>query len=141
MVLHHWAWYKTKISTSKYKIRCNFMGSSLIFRFLYIKVLNYCYFHTNCSTFLKMKNVEKIKKTFLNVYYNVYYNYVYYVYYNYGRNCSEPTANVGGNERKTYICQVLVVLLQQLNTQSSHMNQFFNLPLVLVTVLTNICQQ
>jgi len=47
-----------KLSKSKHKIRYNFMGSSLIFRFLYINVLNYSYFYADCSTFLKIrKNV------------------------------------------------------------------------------------
>ena len=59
------------------------MGSSLMFQFLYINVLNYCYFYTDCSTFFKnkkrwknKKNVKKrvfyrkIKKTFINVYNN-----------------------------------------------------------------------
>ena len=57
------------------------MGNTLIFRFLYINVLNYHYFYTNRSTFLKIKNVGKIKnvkkrvfyrkiKTFINVYWN-----------------------------------------------------------------------
>jgi len=46
------------------------MGSSLVFQFLDINVLNYCYFHTGCLAFLKIKNVGKIKKTFINVYYN-----------------------------------------------------------------------
>jgi len=58
------------------------MGSTLIFQLLNINVLNYRYFHTDCSTFLKMKKVGKIKrrlrnaflteknkKTFINVYY------------------------------------------------------------------------
>jgi len=45
-----------KVSKSKYKIRYNFMGST-------IKVLNYRYFHTDSSTFfLNKKNVGKIKK-------------------------------------------------------------------------------
>ena len=70
-----------KVSKSKYKIRYNFMGSTLIFQLLYINILNYHYFHTDCSTFLKIKKTEKqkllktrfyrkIKKTFINVYYN-----------------------------------------------------------------------
>ena len=60
------------------------MGSTLIFQFLYINVLNYRYFHYDCSTFLKIKkkrwknkkitlktrSYRKIKKTFINVYYN-----------------------------------------------------------------------
>jgi len=50
-----------KLSQSKYKIRYNFMGSSLVFQFLDINVLNYCYFHTDCLTFFKIKNVGKIK--------------------------------------------------------------------------------
>ena len=42
----------------------NFMGNTLIFQFLYINVLNYCYFHTDCSTFfLNKKTLEKLKKT------------------------------------------------------------------------------
>jgi len=40
-----------KVSKSKYKIRYNLMGSTLIFQFLYIIVLNYRYFHTDLSTF------------------------------------------------------------------------------------------
>jgi len=73
-----------KVSNSKYKIRYNFMGSTLIFQLLYINVLNYRYFHTNCSTFFKNKNVGKIKKV-KNAFFsrkikkkrfsNVYYNY------------------------------------------------------------------
>ena len=40
------------------------MGSSLIFRFLYIKALNYRYFHTDLSTLFKnKKRLEKMKKT------------------------------------------------------------------------------
>jgi len=39
------------------------MGSSLVFQFLYINVLNYCYFHTDCSTFFKNKKRWKNKKT------------------------------------------------------------------------------
>jgi len=60
MVLHHWGWYN---STSKFKIPYNFMASSLIFHFLYINVLNYCYFHTDCSTFFLNKKHWKNKKT------------------------------------------------------------------------------
>ena len=41
------------------------MGNSLIFQFLYINVLNYRNFGTKCLTFLKIKNVGKLKK---NVY-------------------------------------------------------------------------
>ena len=38
------------------------MGSSLVFQFLDINVLNYRYFHANCLTFFKnKKNVGKIK--------------------------------------------------------------------------------
>ena len=37
------------------------MGSTLIFHFLYINVLNYRYFHTDTPTFLKIKNDGKIK--------------------------------------------------------------------------------
>jgi len=37
------------------------MGNSSIFHFLYINVLKYRYFHTDISTFLKIKNVGKIK--------------------------------------------------------------------------------
>ena len=40
-----------KVSKSKYKIRYNFTGSTLIFQFLYINILNYLYFQTDCSTF------------------------------------------------------------------------------------------
>jgi len=38
------------------------MGSSLIFQFLDINVLNYCYFYTDCLTFLKIKKRWKNKK-------------------------------------------------------------------------------
>jgi len=38
------------------------MNSTLIFQFLYVNVINYCYFHTDCSTFFKNKNVGKINK-------------------------------------------------------------------------------
>jgi len=37
------------------------MGNSLIFEFLYINVLNYRYFHTDISTFFKIRIVGKIK--------------------------------------------------------------------------------
>ena len=64
MVLHYWAWYTLKLSKSKCKILYNFMGNTLIFQFLYINVLNYCYFHTDCSTFFKnKKTLERLKKT------------------------------------------------------------------------------
>ena len=53
MVLRDWVRYNTAI----------FMGSTLIFQFLYINVLNYRYFHTDSSTlFLKIKSAGKIKK-------------------------------------------------------------------------------
>jgi len=42
-----------KLCISKYKIRYNFMGSTLIFHFLYVNVLNYCSFRTECSSFFK----------------------------------------------------------------------------------------
>ena len=54
----------------------------MIFQFLYINVLNYCYFYTDSWTFFKNKKrwknkktlktrfYRKIKKTFINVYYN-----------------------------------------------------------------------
>jgi len=51
-----------KLSKSKYTIRYNFVGSSLIFQFLYINVLNYCYFYTDCSMFFKNKKSWKNKK-------------------------------------------------------------------------------
>ena len=67
-----------KVNKFKYKICYYFMGNSLIFQFLYINVLNYRYFHTVSSTFLK--NIKRSKnkktqiflekKTFINVYYN-----------------------------------------------------------------------
>jgi len=38
------------------------MGSSLIFQFLDINVLNYCYFHTDCFTSFKNKKRWKNKK-------------------------------------------------------------------------------
>jgi len=47
------------------------MGSSLVFQFLDINVLNYCYFHTDCLMFFINKKRWKNKK-------NVYYNYVVY---------------------------------------------------------------
>jgi len=53
---------RLKLSQSKYKIRYNFMGSSLVFQFLNINVLNYCYFHTDCLTFFKNKKRWKNKK-------------------------------------------------------------------------------
>jgi len=37
------------------------MGSTLIFQFLYVNVINYSYFHTDCSAFKKYRNVGKIK--------------------------------------------------------------------------------
>ena len=40
-----------------------FYGQHFDFSVLYINVLKYRYFYTNCSTFLKIKNVAKIKKT------------------------------------------------------------------------------
>jgi len=40
-----------KLIKLEYKIHYNFMGSSLVFQFLDINVLNYCYFHINCLTF------------------------------------------------------------------------------------------
>jgi len=51
-----------KLSKCKFKIRYNFMGSSLVFQFLSINVLNYCYFHTDCSTFFLNKKRWKNKK-------------------------------------------------------------------------------
>jgi len=51
-----------EVNKSKYKICYCFMGNSLIFQFLYINVLNYRYFHTDSSTFLKIKKLEN-KKT------------------------------------------------------------------------------
>jgi len=48
MVLYDWVWYNTiKVSKYNYKICYYFMGSSFIFQFLYINVLNYCYFYTD----------------------------------------------------------------------------------------------
>jgi len=46
------------------------MGSTLIFQFLYINLLNYSNFYLMFNVFEKIKNVGKIKKTFINVYYN-----------------------------------------------------------------------
>ena len=40
-----------KLRKSKYKIRYTFMGSSFIFQFLDINILNYYYFHTDSSVF------------------------------------------------------------------------------------------
>jgi len=77
MVLRDWVWYNVKVSKSKYKILYYLYSSDfnqaikthlhssaislehLIIQFLYINVLNYRYFHTDCSTFFKNK-----KKTF-----------------------------------------------------------------------------
>jgi len=59
-----------KLSKSKYKIRYNFMGSSLVFKFLDINVLNYyCYFHTDCLTYFKNKKCWKIKNVEKHVFY------------------------------------------------------------------------
>ena len=60
--VHDWVWYKTTISKCKCKICYYFIGSNLIFQFLYINVLNYRYFQIDSSTFFKIKNVGKIKK-------------------------------------------------------------------------------
>jgi len=49
MALHDWVYYNTKVSKFKYKIRYYFMGNTLLFQFLYINVLNYRYFHTDCT--------------------------------------------------------------------------------------------
>jgi len=56
-----------KGSKSKSKIRYYFnRKSAIILRaalyFLYVNVLNYRYFYTDCSTFLKIKTLEKYKK-------------------------------------------------------------------------------
>ena len=64
MMLRHWVWYTLKLSESKYKIRYNFMGSTLIFQFLYTDVLNYRHFHTDCSTFFKLKTLKNKKNVF-----------------------------------------------------------------------------
>jgi len=64
-----------KVSETKYKICYYCVSSAFIFQLLYINVLNYRYFHTNCSTSFKIKkrwknkNV-KTKKKFIHVYYN-----------------------------------------------------------------------
>ena len=78
-----------KVSKSKYKIRYNFMRDTLIFQFLYVglNVLNYRYFHTDFSTFLKNKkrwknnkktlktrfytNIKSVYKRLLQLWYNV----------------------------------------------------------------------
>jgi len=64
-----------KLNKSKYKICYYFMDNSMIFQFLYITVLNYRYFHTDSSTFFKIKNVGKIKNVKNAFFINVYYNY------------------------------------------------------------------
>jgi len=55
------------------------MGSTLIFQFLFINVLKYRYFHTDCQHYkkrqinkkrLKTRFYRKIKKTFINDYYD-----------------------------------------------------------------------
>jgi len=72
-----------KQSNSKYKFRYNLIGSTLIFRFLCLNILNSHHFLTESLTFFKnkkrwenkktLKNAffyRKTKKTFINVYYN-----------------------------------------------------------------------
>ena len=59
------------------------MGSTLIFQFLYINVLNYRYFHTDCSTFSKIKTFENKKnvknaRDFIENKKNVYKRLLYY---------------------------------------------------------------
>ena len=82
MVLRNWVvgsrvWYNTKYNIGYY---------SLIFRFLFINILNYCHFYTDRSTFFKYtknknkkKCIGKIKKSIKNAFLlknkNVYYNY------------------------------------------------------------------
>jgi len=51
-----------KVSKYEYKIRYNFMGNTLVFHVLYINILNYRYFHIDCSTFFKNKKRWKNKK-------------------------------------------------------------------------------
>jgi len=58
-----------KVSKSKYKICYYFMGSTLIFQFLYINILNYRNFHTECLTFFKMSKTLENKRTLKRVFY------------------------------------------------------------------------
>jgi len=51
-----------KVSKSKYNICYYFIGSSSIFHFFCINILNYRYFHTDYSTFVK-----KLKKRWKNI--------------------------------------------------------------------------
>ena len=64
VLLRDWVGYDIipNINKSKYKIGNYFMANTLIFQCLYINILNYRYFHTDCSTFKKSKIVRKIKK-------------------------------------------------------------------------------
>ena len=53
MILRDWVWYNTE-SKSKYKIRYHLSKLKALWFFIfYINILNYRYFHTYCSTFLK----------------------------------------------------------------------------------------
>jgi len=45
------------------------MANSLIYQFLHVNVLNYCYFHANCLTFFKNKKRWKNKKTLKNAFF------------------------------------------------------------------------
>jgi len=65
------------------------MGNSLIFQFLYINVLNYRYFHSDSSTFFKNKNVGKIKNVKKRVFHRKIKKTFINVYYNYAQNCSQ----------------------------------------------------
>jgi len=71
---------------SKYKYAYYFMGNTLIFQFFIYKRFKSPVFsvHTDCATFLKLKNVGKIKKNVITRFYrklktfiNVYYKYVF----------------------------------------------------------------
>jgi len=56
-------WYDItlKVSEAKYKICYYCVGSTVIFQFLHTNVLNYRYFLTDCSAFLKINTFEKLK--------------------------------------------------------------------------------
>ena len=59
------------------------MGNSFVFQFLEINVLNYCYFHTDCLTFLKNKKKNVKQRVFYRKIKNVYKRLLAY---NYGCN-------------------------------------------------------
>jgi len=57
------------LSKSKYKYAIILWAALWFFQFLYINVLNYRLFHTDCPTFLKIKkNIGKILKNVKNAF-------------------------------------------------------------------------